>query len=237
MQSHLHEITSVNILDNGSKPLDGIPYAHMSTLLGEQVNIVYRRIPNLSGIAGARQLLLDSCTQDYVLFLDDDVVMDTFAVIKLIEAAINNNLGYYIGRLIEPIAYRDGKTFSRDNMRKFFVPENMISRTLWSPYGVCGGFVLYDRRMLLNVGGFRTLLNNWPDRQGGEDMIAQGLLLEKFGGASVQQALAYHLVDKSRNFDALSMLGAGVAAGKIGGKVERLFLDQNPTDIMKEKIK
>jgi hypothetical protein len=56
---------------------------------------------------------------------------------------------------------------------------------------VGGANVLYDRQKLLGVGGF-SWWNRLPDKHVGEEVLAQFLLIRKYGGCGLLPAGTYH---------------------------------------------
>ena len=69
-----------------------------------------------------------------------------------------------------------------------------MERRDWLAYKIAwiGGCVMFRRDRLLDVGGFgfwRLL----PERHAGEDVLAQWLVMERFGGAGILPSGAVHL--------------------------------------------
>jgi GT2 family glycosyltransferase len=64
----------------------------------------------------------------------------------------------------------------------------------WVPYRVAwvGACVLYDRRALEDVGGFR-FWDALPPEHAGEDVVAQWRVMERFGGVGILPSGAVHL--------------------------------------------
>jgi glycosyltransferase involved in cell wall biosynthesis len=64
----------------------------------------------------------------------------------------------------------------------------------WRPYKVAwiGACVLYDRRMLLDCGGF-AFWTKVPAGHAGEDVVAQLRVMERYGGAGLLPSRAFHL--------------------------------------------
>jgi hypothetical protein len=65
--------------------------------------------------------------------------------------------------------------------------ETRLYKVAW--IGAC---VLYDRAMLVDAGGF-SWWNELPDEHCGEDVLAELLVMRRFGGCGILPSGAYHL--------------------------------------------
>jgi hypothetical protein len=195
LRESLMDVATVRVYDNGELPIEGYIYEHMVAAISKSA-VCYSKTRDIwnCGIANARNNLLRQCTSESVLFLDDDIVIDPSSISYFVNwnDKLERNMGYILGCVKETVAYRGKGTFTDDNIKNFFANEENISKNgLYYPYGVTGACVLYNTDKLISVGGFSHLAENWPDRQGGEDVVTQGLLLEKYGGYSCKEAVAY----------------------------------------------
>jgi glycosyltransferase involved in cell wall biosynthesis len=94
---------------------------------------------------------------------------------------------------------RDGPEWRRHTLHNAANPLHLAARVVrdgrpWRPYKVAwiGACVLYDRRMLLDCGGF-AFWTEVPASHAGEDVVAQLRVMERYGGAGLLPSRAYHL--------------------------------------------
>ncbi len=103
------------------------------------------------------------------------------------------------GRVRPERVRRGGPAWARHLLHNAANPLHLAHRhrrrgRAWWPYKVAwiGACVLYDRRRLVECGGF----DFWPavpPRHAGEDVVAQLRLMERYGGAGLLPSRAYHL--------------------------------------------
>ena len=183
---------------------------------------VLRHLPRL-GIAEHRAFLLEQATAPYVLFLDDDVWPEPGLLATLHRAIEDLGCGVvgaaqqglsYIGderpheeapftaweEQVEPERLRpDSPGTERWTLHNAANLTHIAARTDlpdagWLPYRVAwtAGCVLYRRSALLATGGFDFWHDLGPN-VGGEDVVAQWRVMERFGGAGVLPSGAVHL--------------------------------------------
>lgn len=183
---------------------------------------VLRHLPRL-GIAEHRAFLLEQATAPYVLFLDDDVWPEPGLLATLHRAIEDLGCGVvgaaqqglsYIGderpheeapfaaweEEVEPERLRpDSPGTERWTLHNAANLTHIAARTDlpdagWLPYRVAwtAGCVLYRRSALLATGGFDFWRDLGPN-VGGEDVVAQWRVMERFGGAGVLPSGAVHL--------------------------------------------
>ena len=183
---------------------------------------VLRHLPR-RGIAEHRAFLLAQASAPYVLFLDDDVWPEPGLLATLHDAIEALDCGVvgaaqqglsYLGdeRPAEqaPFAPWDGAV-EPERLRKdepgterwtlhnaanltHIAARTRLPEAGWLPYRVAwlAGCVLYRREALEAVGGFGFWERLGP-HHGGEDVAAQWLVMERFGGAGVLPSGAVHL--------------------------------------------
>jgi GT2 family glycosyltransferase len=188
---------------------------------GREVRVL-RHLPRL-GIAEHRAFLLEQATAPYVLFLDDDVWPEPGLLATLHGAIEDLGCGVvgaaqqglsYIGderpheeapftaweQQVEPERLRpDSPGTERWTLHNAANLTHIAARTDlpdagWLPYRVAwtAGCVLYRRSALLATGGFEFWRDLGPN-VGGEDVVAQWRVMERFGGAGVLPSGAVHL--------------------------------------------
>lgn len=188
---------------------------------GREVRVL-RHLPRL-GIAEHRAFLLEQATAPYVLFLDDDVWPEPGLLATLHRAIEDLGCGVvgaaqqglsFIGderpheeepfaaweEAVEPERLRpDSPGTERWTLHNAANLTHIAARTDlpdagWLPYRVAwlAGCVLYRRSALLATGGFDFWHDLGPNI-GGEDVVAQWRVMERFGGAGVLPSGAVHL--------------------------------------------
>lgn len=188
--------------------------------LGRPVS-TWRNLPR-RGLAHQRQVLLKAAQAPYVLFLDDDVILEPAALERLVDALERTRCGF-VGSAVIGLSYRNdvrpqqhGVEFWPDNV---VLPEDVQPGTAawerhalhnaanlwhvqpplkgdgsgWRAYKLAwaGGCVLYDRKKLLDVGGF-GFWTDVPATHCGEDVYAQLRVMRRFGGCGVMPSGAFH---------------------------------------------
>lgn len=173
------------------------------------------------GLAEQRQFLLDQAKSRYVLFLDDDLILEPY-VLKLLTQTIQDKECGFVGSA--PI----GLSFLYDERPeeleiKFWEedvkPEKITPPSpAWkryrlhnaaNPYHIAkklhidqdhprtykiawvGGCVLYDADKLRRTGGF-SFWKDLPANHVGEDVLAQLNVMEKYGGCGILPSGVYH---------------------------------------------
>ena len=94
---------------------------------------------------------------------------------------------------------RDSPEFRRMTLHNAANPTHLAQRLRlrpgeWRAYKIAwvGGCVLYDRRRLLDCGGF-DFWGALPPEHAGEDVAAQWRVMARHGGAGILPSAAYHL--------------------------------------------
>lgn len=206
----------------GSDPLQsGIVKTAVRVLRahGHTVDL-YKHLPR-RGMAEQRQFLLDQATAPYVLFVDDDVILEPLAVENLVAALDDEGCGFvgyalvglsYVGEVRpqeEEIEFWDGpvqpervrpdtpewERYRLHNAANLYHVQERLGLSLDEPrkYKVAwvGGCVMYDAAKLRDVGGFNFWRQLTP-KHCGEDVLAQLRVMARYGGCGLIPTLAYH---------------------------------------------
>ncbi|MCD6674111.1 MAG: DUF4254 domain-containing protein [Burkholderiaceae bacterium] len=186
---------------------------------GHRVEML-RHLPR-RGLAEQRHFLLEQARAPYVLFLDDDVVVEPDLVARLHATLVEQGCGFVGSALIglgfagdrrpheEAIEFWDGpvepETVTPDSpawqRHRLHSAANLwhlqtrlaLDAKRQRLYRVAwvGGCVLFDARKLRAAGGFSF----WPElpiEHCGEDVLAQLRVMKRFGGCAVIPSGAYH---------------------------------------------
>lgn len=173
------------------------------------------------GMAEHRQFLLDHSSAPYVLFLDDDVLLEPDLLGRLVTAITEQRCGF-VGSALIGLTYLDDIRPQEQNVEFWdgdVAPERVVPTSReWERYtlhnacnvlhaqqrlGIAsedqrlykvawvGGCVLYDAAALRAVGGF-SFHDELPLEHSGEDVLAQLRVMERFGGCGIMPSGAYH---------------------------------------------
>lgn len=173
------------------------------------------------GIAEQRQFLLDQATAPYVLYLDDDVILEADVVERLMQAIGEERCGFVGSALIglsfihdirpqeqaiefwegpvQPELVRSGtpawERWRLHNAANLWHLQQQLGLTPANQrkYHVAwvGGCVLYDVAKLQDVGGF-SFWQDLPTAHCGEDVLVQLRLMERYGGCGIIPSGVYH---------------------------------------------
>ena len=186
---------------------------------GRQVE-VHHHLPR-RGLAEHREFLLSRARAPYVLFLDDDVLVEPDLVERLLRAIRAEGCGF-VGSAVIGLSFAGDVRPDEEHIELWegrVTPEEVSPESpawnrhllhnaanLWHVqrrlgfepddqrvYKVAwvGGCVLYDVHRLRRVGGYAF----WPDlphEHCGEDVLAQLRVMAEFGGCGLIPSGAYH---------------------------------------------
>jgi GT2 family glycosyltransferase len=186
---------------------------------GHRVTVL-RNLP-ARGMAQQRQFLLDQSSSPYSLFLDDDLVLDSFVVKNMKQVLRSKNIGF-VGCAVIGLSYQNDVRPHQQEIEFWdeeITPEAIIPRSSqWeryrlhnaaNPYHVekkfnatpdkpllykvawVGGCVMYDTEKLREVGGF-SFWKDLPEQHCGEDVLAQLRVMKKYGGCGIIPSGVYH---------------------------------------------
>lgn len=187
---------------------------------GHQV-VLHRHLPQ-RGMAEQRNFLVEQSRAYYVHFLDDDVLLDPPVMERMIRVLQAERCGFvgcaatglsFLTDIrphqlqIEPWAgpvqpepfEPDSIPWDRHMINNAANPLHLEQRIVkgcgiirYKVAWVGGANVLYDRAKLLDVGGF-SWWQRLPPKHAGEEVVAQFLLIRKYGGCGILPSGTYHL--------------------------------------------
>ncbi len=175
------------------------------------------------GMAEHRHFLLSRSRARYAHFLDDDVILEPGVMERMLDVIREEGCGF-VGCAAAGLRYRYDVRPHQQNIELWngpvrpesFTPQSIpweraavnvaanplhLERRL-SPRGetvrykvawIGGANVVYDREKLLSVGGF-SWWRRLPPVHAGEDVLAQFLLIRKYGGCGILPSGTYHLL-------------------------------------------
>jgi glycosyltransferase involved in cell wall biosynthesis len=176
------------------------------------------RIPSL-GIAEQRNFLLNQASAGMVLYLDDDVWMEPWVLQKMVNILSNQECSF-IGAFPAGLSYRDDVRSDQqfiDFWEGPVKPESVwpdtpewerahlhraanlyhVTKDL-NPHQTrlykiawIASCILYDRRKVLEVGGY-SFWDRLPRFHSGEEVLLQNLLMRRWGGAAMIPSGTYY---------------------------------------------
>ncbi len=181
----------------------------------------FRHLPR-RGLAEHRHFLLSQSQADYVHFVDDDVLLEPGVMERMLRVIRKEKCGFvgcaatglsYLADFrpwqhnielwdgpVQPepfdwesIPWERHKVNNAANplhLARMLVKgeEPVLYKVAW----VGGANVMYDRKKLLDVGGF-SWWDQLPPEHAGEEALAQFLLLRKYGGCGILPSGTYHM--------------------------------------------
>jgi hypothetical protein len=189
-------------------------------LHGHQVS-THQHLPR-RGMAEQRQFLFEQSTAPYVHFLDDDVLLDPLTLQRMIDVIQAERCGFvgcaavglqflqdvrpdeqqieiWEGPVHPEIFDEQTIPWERHRVNNAANPVHLAERlardgqTLrYKVAWVGGANVLFDREKLDSVGAF-SWWQRIPEEHAGEEVVAQFLLLNKYGGCGILPAGTYHI--------------------------------------------
>ncbi|HEU4684774.1 MAG TPA: glycosyltransferase [Nitrospira sp.] len=175
--------------------------------------------PPVHGIAEQRHFLLSRARADLVLYLDDDVLMDS-AVLKRMVATIGRERCAFVGAFPISTSYREDLRPEQQvvelwegPVRPEAVDPDTSAWERWHLHRACNlihaagrmlkpgehrlykvawvaSCVLYERKKLEAVGGF-SFWSRLPRYHSGEEVLVQNLLMRRWGGCAIMPSGTY----------------------------------------------
>lgn len=173
------------------------------------------------GLAEQRQFLLDQAIAPYVLFLDDDLILEPYVVQQMLHAILEEGCGFVGCAVIglsfvndvrpqqQAIEFWQGpvqpevvlphtpqweRHYLHSAANLYHVQQRLGLRPECSrKYRVAwvGGSVLYQTAKLRQTGGF-SFWRDLPRDHCGEDVLAQLRVMERYGGCGLIPSGVYH---------------------------------------------
>ena len=180
---------------------------------------VSRHLPR-RGIAEHRHFLLSQASAPFVLFLDDDVVLEPWVIERLLETIRQEGcafvgafpaglsflqdvrpdqqiIEFWDGPVTPEVVEPDGHGWERNVLHRaaniFHVAQRLPpGQTFRYKVAWVAQCILYDRAKLLSVGGF-SFWPRLPACHSGEEVLVQLLLMRKYGGCAIIPSGTYAL--------------------------------------------
>jgi hypothetical protein len=222
---------------------------------------VFKHLPR-RGMAEQRNFLLSLSQAKYVQFLDDDLLLEPEVVERMLGVIEEEKCGF-VGCCAIGLSHLDDYRPHQHNIELWdgpVKPEQFEWETIpWerhkvhnaanayhlyqklAPHGGTikykvawvGANVMYDRAKLLHVGGF-SWWNLLPTEHAGEEVLAQLLLLRKYGGCGVLPSGTYHLelptLVEDRRVNATSLFQQLTRETHTRGEEEAVILEGTSND-------
>ncbi len=181
----------------------------------------FRHLPK-RGLAEHRHFLLSQSEATYAHFIDDDVLLEPDVMARMLRVIQEDGCGFvgcaatglsYLADFRpwqhdielwegpvepEPFAW-ENIPWDRHKVNNAANPLHLAAMLVkgdepvrYKVAWVGGANVLYDREKLLGVGGF-SWWDQLPPEHAGEEVLAQFLLLRKYGGCGILPSGTYHL--------------------------------------------
>lgn len=181
--------------------------------------------PARRGIAEQREFLLQQARAAALLYLDDDVLMEPWVLGELLAALERERCGF-VGAFPAGLSFREDERPAQQYVEFWHGPVEPESldpgAAAWERrrhlhraanlyhatrahaparprlYKVAwvASCVLYDRAKLLDVGGF-SFWTRLPRYHSGEEVLAQNLLMRRYGGCAMMPSGTYHAEEPS----------------------------------------
>lgn len=187
-------------------------------LRGQRVQHVHR--PIRRGMAEQRHYLLSQARAPFVLFLDDDLLLEPDVVERMLGVLRGEGCGF-VGMAPIGLSHVDDVRPHEQQIELWdgpVQPEEYVFETVpWQRYKLhnaanplhlsqkyarqrvvrykvawVGACVLYDRQKLLDVGGY-AWWSELPSEHCGEDVLAELLVMRRHGGCGILPSGVYHL--------------------------------------------
>lgn len=186
----------------------------------DQTVVTHKHLPR-RGIGEQRQFLLDQAEAPYVLYLDDDLILEPWVIANLLKAIQEEGCGFvgsaciglsfsqdvrphqqwvefWQGPVQPEVVQPDTPAWERyrlHNAANLYHVQQQLNLTpaTMRKYRIAwiGGCVLYDTAKLRSVGGFE-FWRELPANHCGEDVLAQLRVMANYGGCGIMPSGVYH---------------------------------------------
>jgi GT2 family glycosyltransferase len=211
----------VIVADQSAHPVADDPVVQtLGRLIEERGGAVeWHHRPPLHGIAEQRDFLLRRASADAVLYLDDDVLMESWVLERLLmildgegcafvgafPAGLSHRhdrrpdqqkIEYWQGPVLPEVVEPESVAWERWQLHRaanlYHVAQSLPAGT-WRQYKVAwvASCILYDRRKLEAVGGF-SFWPRLPRFHSGEEVLVQNLLMRRWGGCGMVPSGTYY---------------------------------------------
>ncbi len=182
-------------------------------------SIEWHTRPQVHGIAEQRDFLLKQARADAVLYLDDDVFMEAWVLEKLLEVLQTEQCGF-VGAFPAGLSHRDDVRPEQQMIEYWdgpvcpeVVEPDSPQWERWQLHRAANSYhasqrlrpgefrlykvawiascILYDRKKLLDVGGF-SFWSRLPRYHSGEEVLVQNLLMRRWGGGAILPSGTYY---------------------------------------------
>lgn len=181
--------------------------------------VCYHHRPQIHGIAEQRDFLLKNARSDTILYLDDDVLMESWVVARL-QKILHEQGCAFVGAFPAGLSYHDDVRPAEQRIEYWdgrVQPEavdpgtpawerwylhraaNLYHAGLKLPPGESrlykvawiSSCILYDRAKVEAVGGF-SFWKRLPRYHSGEEVLVQNLLMRRWGGCALLPSGTYY---------------------------------------------
>ena len=206
LAQNLRDIT-LRIYDNGEREgcCENEMFREVVDLLvyGFHYNVIVSRVEE-HNITKLRQIALDACASEYILYMDDDVFPMPGTVSICLTCSEERKKAAFVTPSF--IDYKDIKghvDFSLD-ISDEFPSEVPVDYRIYRRYSTSAcvetefadtGFVMFNTSLLRSIGGFKGL--NWDEMSMGDDTFITRVLGKKFRGYFISGGVVFHFPKKT----------------------------------------